>query len=75
MAHAKISPAHIRAFLPDFHRSLMDIVGEINGPERDAGDGGVDAPGNLMDRCLWPAKDTSCTRGVWTRKHGMGCPK
>jgi len=43
---------HIVAALPGFHRSLIDIVGAMNQPERDAAM--LDAAGLKLERALFP---------------------
>jgi DNA-binding MarR family transcriptional regulator len=44
--------AHIRASLPDLHRSVLDIVGIFNSPERDAAM--LESAGLTLERALFP---------------------
>jgi DNA-binding MarR family transcriptional regulator len=48
----KTDAAHIRASLPDLHRSLIEIVSEMNRPERDAAM--LDKAGLTLERALFP---------------------
>ncbi len=52
MSTNKVHNAYIRAQLPKLHRSLMDIVGVINRPERDAAM--LEAAGLNLERALFP---------------------
>lgn len=48
----KVHNAHISALLPALHRSLIDIVGVMNQPERDAAL--LEAAGLSLERALFP---------------------
>jgi DNA-binding MarR family transcriptional regulator len=48
----KVHNTHIRQLLPLLHRSLMDIVGAMNEPERDAQM--LEAAGLSLERALFP---------------------
>ncbi len=48
----KVHNAHIASLLPALHRSLIDIVGVMNQPERDAAI--LDAAGLSLERALFP---------------------
>ncbi len=52
MSTNKVHDTHIRASLPDLHRSLLDIVGEFNRPERDAAM--LKLAGLTLERALFP---------------------
>ena len=52
MSNGKVHNAHICASLPDLHRSLIDIVGVMNRPERDAEL--LRAAGLKLERALFP---------------------
>ncbi|RXH56432.1 MarR family winged helix-turn-helix transcriptional regulator [Granulicella sibirica] len=43
---------HIRSSLPDLHRSVLDIVGIFNSPERDAAM--LESAGLTLERALFP---------------------
>ena len=43
---------HIKASLPDLHRSVLDIVGIFNSPERDAAM--LESAGLTLERALFP---------------------
>lgn len=48
----KVHDAHIAASLPELHRSLIDIVGVMNQPERDAAM--LEMAGLSLERALFP---------------------
>jgi DNA-binding MarR family transcriptional regulator len=48
----KVQNAHIIASLPELHRALLEIVGEMNRPERDAAM--LDMAGLTLERALFP---------------------
>jgi DNA-binding MarR family transcriptional regulator len=48
----KVQNAHIIQSLPGLHRSLIDLVGEMNRPERDAAM--LDMAGLSLERALFP---------------------
>ena len=51
--HGKKSyKAHLRASLPELHRSVLDIVGIFNSPERDAAN--LESAGLTLERALFP---------------------
>lgn len=52
MSTDKVQDAHICKFLPDLHRSLIDVVSVMNRPERDAAM--LDAAGITLERALFP---------------------
>jgi DNA-binding MarR family transcriptional regulator len=52
MSAGKVQNAHIIRSLPELHRSLIDIVGVMNGPERDAAM--LEAAGLTLERALFP---------------------
>ena len=52
MSTKKVHNAHICKFLPDLHRSLIDIVSVMSRPERDAAM--LEAAGLALDRALFP---------------------
>lgn len=52
MSTNNVHNAHIKASLPDVHRSLIDIVSEMNRPERD--DAMLAAAGLSLERALFP---------------------
>ncbi len=52
MSVKRVQGAHIRKFLPDLHRSLIDIVSVMNRPERDVAM--LDAAGLALERALFP---------------------
>ncbi|MCW4114932.1 MarR family winged helix-turn-helix transcriptional regulator [Aurantimonas sp. MSK8Z-1] len=52
MSINKVQSAHIRENLPDLHRSLIDIVSEMNRPERD--EQMLAAAGLSLERALFP---------------------
>ena len=52
MSTNKVQNAHIIASLPELHRSLLDLVGEMNRPERDAAM--LDIAGLSLERALFP---------------------
>lgn len=52
MSTSKVQDAHICRFLPDLHRSLIDIVSVMNQPERDAAM--LEAAGLTLERALFP---------------------
>ena len=52
MSTNKVHDTHIRASLPGLHRSLLDLVGEINRPERDAAM--LAMAGLTLERALFP---------------------
>lgn len=52
MSTEKVYNAHICASLPALHRSLIDIVSEINRPERDAAM--LQMAGLTLERALFP---------------------
>lgn len=52
MSTKKVHNAHIRACLPELHRSLIDIVGVMNRPERDAAM--LEMAGLSLERALFP---------------------
>jgi DNA-binding MarR family transcriptional regulator len=47
-----VQNAHIIASLPELHRALLEIVGEMNRPERDAAM--LDMAGLTLERALFP---------------------
>ncbi len=52
MSTNKVHDTHVRASLPNLHRSLLDIVGEFNRPERDAAM--LEMAGLTLERALFP---------------------
>lgn len=52
MSTNKVQNAHISESLPDFHRSLIDIVSVMNRPERD--EGMLKTAGLSLERALFP---------------------
>lgn len=52
MSTRKVHNTHIKASLPQLHRSLMDIAGMMNEPERDARM--LEAAGLSLERALFP---------------------
>ena len=52
MSTRKVHDAHIAASLPGLHRSLIDIVGVMNQPERDAAM--LEMAGLSLERALFP---------------------
>ena len=52
MSTKKVQGAHIKRSLPGLHRSLIDIVGVMNRPERDAAM--LEAAGLTLERALFP---------------------
>jgi len=48
----KSNAAHILAMVPELHRSLIEIVGEMNRPERDAAM--LEKAGLTLERALFP---------------------
>ena len=52
MSTNKVQNAHIRKFLPDMHRSLIDIVSVMNRPEHDLAM--LEAAGLTFERALFP---------------------
>ncbi len=52
MSTNKVHHTHICASLPELHRSLIDIVSEINRPERDATM--LEMAGLTLERALFP---------------------
>lgn len=52
MSTNKVLNAHIRKFLPDLHRSLIDIVSVMNRPEHDVAM--LEAAGLTLERALFP---------------------
>ena len=52
MSTNKVHNAHIIASLPVLHRALIDLVGEMNRPERDAAM--LDMAGLSLERALFP---------------------
>jgi len=52
MSTRKVHNTHIKASLPRLHRSLMDIAGMMNEPERDAQM--LEAAGLSLERALFP---------------------
>ena len=52
MSNGTVDAAHVRARLPDIHRSLIDIVSVMNQPERDAAM--LDMAGLSFERALFP---------------------
>ena len=52
MSTNKVHSTHIKAGLPDLHRSLIDIASEMNRPERD--DAMLAAAGLSLERALFP---------------------
>lgn len=52
MSTNKVQNAHISACLPELHRSLIDLVGIMNEPERDAAM--LEAAGLSLERALFP---------------------
>ena len=52
MSTNKVHDTHIRASWPNLHRSLLDIVGEFNRPERDAAM--LELAGLTLERALFP---------------------
>ena len=52
MSSRQVHKAHVCASLPDLHRSLIDIVGVMNQPERDAEL--LQAAGLKLERALFP---------------------
>jgi DNA-binding MarR family transcriptional regulator len=52
MSTNKVQNAHIIASLPELHRALIDMVGEMNRPERDAAM--LDMAGLTLERALFP---------------------
>jgi DNA-binding MarR family transcriptional regulator len=52
MSKTESYKAHIRASLPELHRSVLDIVGIFNSPERDAAM--LESAGLALERALFP---------------------
>jgi DNA-binding MarR family transcriptional regulator len=52
MPAKKVRNTHIRAALPELHRSLIDIVSEMNRPERD--EAMLEMAGLTLERALFP---------------------
>jgi DNA-binding MarR family transcriptional regulator len=52
MSTKKVYNAHIRTSLPELHRALIDIVSEMNRPERDAAM--LEMAGLTLERALFP---------------------
>lgn len=52
MSTAKVHNTHIKAVLPELHRSLIDIVSVMNVPERDTGL--LARAGLSLERALFP---------------------
>ena len=52
MAKTSSYKAHLRASLPELHRSVLDIVGIFNSPERDAAM--LESAGLTLERALFP---------------------
>ena len=52
MSNAKVKPGQIRKQLPELHRAVLDIVGIINGPERD--EAILALAGLTLERALFP---------------------
>ena len=52
MAKTKTYNEHVRASLPELHRSVLDIVGIFNSPERDAAN--LESAGLTLERALFP---------------------
>lgn len=52
MSSNKVHNTHIRELLPQLHRSLMDIAGVMNEPERDVQM--LEAAGLSLERALFP---------------------
>lgn len=52
MSTEKVQHAHIKALLPELHRSLIDIASMMNRPERDAEL--LDKAGLSLERALFP---------------------
>jgi DNA-binding MarR family transcriptional regulator len=52
MSTEKVHNAHIRAILPELHRSLIEIVSTMNRPERDVEL--LDKAGLSLERALFP---------------------
>ena len=52
MAKARSHNQHILASLPELHRSVLDIVGIFNSPERDAAN--LESAGLTLERALFP---------------------
>ena len=52
MPTGKVNAVHVRARLPELHRSLIEIVGVMNQPERDAAM--LEMAGLSLERALFP---------------------
>ncbi len=52
MSKAKSYNEHVRKSLPELHRSVLDIVGVFNSPERDAAN--LESAGLTLERALFP---------------------
>lgn len=52
MAKSKSNNEHVRVSLPELHRSVLDIVGIFNSPERDAAN--LESAGLTLERALFP---------------------
>lgn len=61
MSTKKVQTAHIRNSLPELHRSLIDIAGLMNRPERDAQL--LEMAGLALERALFPLLVTIERRG------------